>query len=53
MESITAQSTGEATAGMMRLPRKSIQAEYLGGCMLVLRTFDLCLGNLTRLDDAG
>lgn len=41
-----------AEAGkMVRLPKKSIQSEYLLGAQLSLRTFDIALSDLKRVDD--
>lgn len=36
---------------MIRLPKKSIQQEYLMSCQLALRTFDIMLADLKRIDD--
>lgn len=44
------QDTG-GESRLMRLPKKSIQSEYLLSTLMVIRTFDIMLGDLKRIDD--
>jgi hypothetical protein len=47
----TAPDGGGGESRLLRLPKKSIQSEYLISSLLVVRTLDSVLADLKRLDD--
>lgn len=42
---------GNEGSRQIKLPRQSVNQQYFQSVMLIIRTFDIALGNLTRVDD--